>query len=177
MHLLTAVSQLRFSLGVGLFVVWLVLVASSARADGPAEILDLDMSQTQFCQLSAREIDSLAGNAQNRDRFTVEGFSPRFARASLTLMMKSQRGRTCRLIRDMSRLTSNSDRRARLDQEIRWAIDLRNNLRNSLSRLKGKQRTTAIGLAIGSESERLAKILNFLGGLNAWRASLREGSR
>jgi len=156
----------------------LAVLPVNAWADGPtASVLDLEMTQSQFCQLSAREISSLSGNDQYWENFTVDGFSGIFGRTSLLEMMEAQRGRTCRVIRDMSRLTSTTTRRARLDQEIQWALDLRANLLRSLERLLRGQQTAATRLARRSESEQLRKTDNYIKGLRSWHRNLREGSR
>lgn len=161
-----------------LMAICLAALPFNAAADGPtANVLDLEMTQSQFCQLSAREISSLSRNDRYWENFTVDGFSSFFGRSSLLDLMQAQRGRTCRVIRDMSRLTTTTSRRARLDQEIQWALDLRANLLRSLERLEGRQQTAATRLAVRSENEQLRKTDDYIKGLRSWRRNLREGSR
>ncbi len=148
-------------------------------ADGNSGIVrftDLNFSQNEFRSLSERELRAILGTDEYYQHFYIDGFSGGWGPEILRMML-AQRGRMRRLMRDMSRLTSHSDRRARLREEIQWVDDLKDNIGDSIARLNQRPDNAINRAIIAGEETRFQKLEKYKMGLRRWVASPEQGLR
>lgn len=96
----------------------------------------VNISQNEFRSMSAGEIDKYARAGSGRKyNIKVNGFSPRMSETLLMLALWD-RAATRRLIKDMAKLKSKKERKARLKKEHANAKKLEKLLKASMKKLK-----------------------------------------
>jgi len=127
---------------------------------------DVNFTKNEFRNLNDRQLHSILISEEYSDALTIEGFD-RSAHMVL-LMAVAQRGRTRALLGDMCRLTSRADRQARLREEIAWVDDLKENINQSITRLKKRPDNVINRTIIDSEEARFTNLDDYRRELRRW---------
>ena len=145
-----------------------LLLPLSAAAEPPTvRFTDVNFTKNEFRNLNARQIHSLLTTEEYALAFTIEGFS-RSGSSMVLVMASAQRGRTRRLLRDMCNLTSRADRQARLREEIQWVEDLKENINQSITRLRNRPDNVINRTIIENEEARLLNLQDYRRNLRRW---------